>query len=112
MKEDELLDRVTKLKSVSIDIQGYLRNEKTTLNRLNNDYDKSIDLVKKSIGSIGSNINSNINRFTYIRIWEESMLFSICSAFCIFDTIFNMIYTHIIVYTTLTTLVDMTLNSI
>jgi len=49
-----LLDKVQKLKHVSLNIQTYLKNEKPSLDKLNNDYDKSIDMVKKSINGIGS----------------------------------------------------------
>lgn len=54
LKETELLERVNKLKDVSLKIESYLHNEKPQFDRLNNDYDKGLDMVKKSINSIGS----------------------------------------------------------
>lgn len=39
LKEEELLDRVGKLKSVSLEIRDYMQNEKAQLNKLNRDYD-------------------------------------------------------------------------
>jgi hypothetical protein len=52
LKEDELLERVTKLKSVSIDIGDYLHNERRALDKLNHDYDTSNDMIKNTLSKL------------------------------------------------------------
>ncbi|CAD8098118.1 unnamed protein product [Paramecium sonneborni] len=64
LKQDELLEKVQKIKHVSLNIQTYLKNEKPQLDKLNNDYDKSIDMVKKSINGIGKLLKSSFGQNT------------------------------------------------
>ncbi|KAM3137463.1 hypothetical protein pb186bvf_010436 [Paramecium bursaria] len=64
LKEDELFDRVQTLKQVSLDIQSFLKNEKPQLNKINNDFDKGLDMVTKSIGQIGSLLKSGLGNNT------------------------------------------------
>lgn len=70
LREEELLERVNRLKSVSIDIQSYMKNEKGSLNRLGKDYDSSSGMIKNSITKMGSNINSHIISFYNIDLMK------------------------------------------
>ncbi len=56
LREDELYDRVGKLKSLSLEIRDYISNEKTSLNKLNRDYDTSSDMIKNTLNKVQGNI--------------------------------------------------------
>ena len=52
LKEEELSDRVNKLKSIAIDIREYMNNEKTKLHKLDRDYDTSNDMIKNTLSKL------------------------------------------------------------
>jgi hypothetical protein len=49
LKEEELSDRVNKLKTIAIDIREYMNNEKSRLRKMDNDYDTSNDMIKNTL---------------------------------------------------------------
>ena len=52
LREDELYDRVGKLKSLSLEIKDYITNEKDTLYKINRDYDASNDMIKSTLNKL------------------------------------------------------------
>lgn len=56
LREDELYDRVGKLKSLSLEIRDYISNEKNSLNKLNRDYDTSSDMIKNTLNKVQGNL--------------------------------------------------------
>ena len=76
-KIDELSDKISELKSISLDIRDYMNNESKLLKNMDNDYDNSTNLMGATMKKVDQILNAKTGRISCYLVLIILIFFSV-----------------------------------